>query len=286
MTVDACASVVGTVMTVDACASVVGTVMTVDACASAVGTVMIVDACASAVGTVMTVEACARVVGTVMTVDVCASVVGTVMTVDACASVVGTVMTVDACASVVGTVMTVDACASVVGTVMTLDACASVVGTVMTVDACASVVAMYTNMRTAYQTSEIGTINCMNATDIFDSAIYRTAHHSLRGPYQYKCTNSAPSMCIYRSDGGSTQDRVPTNHLFVHGAQYRYRTGERVIRGRLVKDVYGAQLFDDVTYLCTQRNTAVLMYDRQRDIDAKRYGGRVVLTMRNTNSRM
>ena len=145
---------------------------------------------------------------------------------------------------------------------------------------------MYTNMRTAYQTSGIGTIDCLNATDIFDSAIYSTAHHSLRGPYQYRCTNSAPLICIYRSDGGSTQDRVPTNHLFVHGAMYRYRTGERVIRGRLVKDVYGAQLFDDVTCLCTQRNTALLTYDRQRDIDAKRYDGRVVLTMRNTNSRM
>ena len=61
------------------------------------------------------------------------------------------------------------------------------IGTVMTVDACASVVAMYTNMRTAYQTSGIGTSDCMNATDIFDifdSAINSTAHHSLRSPYQ------------------------------------------------------------------------------------------------------
>ena len=156
----------------------------------------------------------------------------------------------------------------------------------MTVDACASVVAMYTNMRTAYHTSGIGTIDCMNATGIFDSAIYSTAHHSLRGPYKYKCTSSAPLMCIYRSDGGSTHDRVPTNHLFVLGAQYRCRTGERVIRGRLVKDVYGAQLFDDVTYLCTPRNTALLMYDRQRDIDATRYGGRAVVTIRNINSRV
>ena len=45
-------------------------------------------------------------------------------------------------------------------------------------------------------------------------------------------------------------------------------------------------MFDDVTYLCTPRNTALLMYDRQHDIDATQYGGRVVLTMRNINSRV